>query len=173
MVRLREASFVVALLVGVAAVTSAQTSGQALLDPARAGDKVTVTTASGAQFSGRLVADADGTLVIRGPEGERTVAHGDVNRVTRRSNRFLFGPLIGVAAGLALGLPLKTRWDNEGANGDAWVALTVGIGVAVGSAIDLTNGRDKTIYARTAPVKSGVEFQPRRRGGLVAWRVNW
>ena len=93
--------------------------------------------------------------------------------MTRRHNRFLFGPLVGLGAGLAIGLPAKTRFDNEGREGDVILAWTVGVGVVVGSLIDAVNGRDRTIFARTPGIVRGLQVLPSAGGAEVRWAVRW
>jgi hypothetical protein len=135
------------------------------------GDRLTVTTASGTRLSGRLVADDRGSLVLRSGSREQTIAHADVVRVDRRHNRFLFGPLIGLGGGLAAGLPLKTRFDNEAANGNAWLGLMVGLGVGVGSVVDLFNGSSRTIYSRSPGSSTSIQVVPTRAGVAVRVRM--
>jgi hypothetical protein len=145
---MRITSICLAVLIGVPGFAGAQQPGPLLPEDSRTGDRLTVTTASGTRFSGRLLLDDAGALVLRSAGHERIIAHTEVVRVNRRRNRFLFGPLIGLGVGLAVGLPLKTRFDNEAANGDGWLGLMVGLGVGIGSLVDLLNGSDRTIFSR-------------------------
>lgn len=122
---------------------------QSLLPPdTDRGDRVTVTTANGTRLSGRLSRDDGGELVIRRQGRDETIRHAEVTRVDRHRNRFLLGPLVGLGAGLAVGLPLERRFDNEAANGNTALALSVALGVGVGTVIDLFNGSSRTIYTR-------------------------
>lgn len=142
------------LVIGLSGSAGDQETARLLPADARTGDRLTVVTASGTRFSGRLLRDDAGALALRSGGRERTIPHADVVRVDRRRNRFLFGPLIGLGGGLAAGLPLKSRFDNEGANGGAWLGLMVGLGVGVGSVIDLLNGSERTIYIRPPAKRS-------------------
>jgi hypothetical protein len=161
------------LITGVPFAAVAQQAGSILPSDVETGDRLTVTTTNGTRLTGRLVSDAGGALVLRADDRDRRFAHGEIGRVTRRHNRFLFGPLIGLGAGLAIGLPFKKRFDNEGANGDALLALFVGIGVGTGTAMDLVNGSDRTIYARQPSPVSGLQIRSRRGGASVVWRIAW
>jgi hypothetical protein len=167
---MRIVSICLALLVGLAVSPAAQEPGRLLPKDARAGDRLTVTTASGKRFSGRLLVDEAGALVLRSGGRERTVAHAEVVGVDRCRNRFLFGPLIGFGAGLAAGLPLKSRFDNEAANGDAWLGLMLGLGVGMGSVVDLFNGSERTIYSRDARARAAFQVTPTRSGLAVSIR---
>ena len=162
-----------ALLLTAPLATSAQESGSMLPRGTDAGDRLTVTTTSGERFTGRLVTDGNGALVLIVNEQERTIGPGDIERVTRRHNRFLFGPLVGLGAGVAIGLPAKRRFDNEGRDGDVILAWTVGVGVVVGSLIDALNGRERTIYARRPGVVRGLQVVPGAGAAEVRWAVKW
>jgi hypothetical protein len=159
------------LVTGAPLVATAQQEPSPLLPDARPGDRLTVTTGSGATFRGRLLEQTADAVVLRSDGRERAIARGEIERVTERRNRFLLGPLIGLAAGLAAGMPLKTRFDNEAANGDALLALCVGLGVATGVVIDLTNGTDRTIYSRRTV--SRLQLHPARRGAGLRWTLEW
>jgi hypothetical protein len=129
------------------------------------GDRLTVYTADGQRIAGRLLVDNDGTLVLRSGDGERWIKHTDVRQVDRHRNRFLFGPLIGLAAGLAVGLPVRTRFNNEGSNGDALLAMSVAAGVGLGSLIDLFNGEKRTIYGGNRST-GGIDLVLRSGAGI-------
>ena len=113
-------------------------------------------TASGEHVRGRLLRDDATALTIRSEGRDATLPHTDIVRVDRYRNRVLIGPLVGLAGGLAAGLPLKRRFDNEGENGNAWLALSVGLGVGFGTVVDLFNGSTKTIYSRGASARFTV-----------------
>jgi len=85
--------------------------------------------------------------------------------VDRYRNRVLLGPLTGLGGGLAAGLPLRTRFNNEGDNGDAWLALMVGLGAGFGTVADLFNGSTQTIYSRGPDASVRLQLIP-VRGGL-------
>jgi hypothetical protein len=134
--------------------TSAGARGQAgtlLPEDVVTGDWITVTTAGGKQFRGRLLADARDELVLLANRRRETFVHTEIDRVTRRHNRFLFGPLIGFGAGLAVGLPAERRFRNEGVTNSSLVWWSAGIGVVIGTFVDLVNGSDRAIYVRRRP----------------------
>lgn len=154
-----------ALAFGLAGTSaaSAQSAGS-LVPEARTGDRLTVTTTSGERVRGRLLRDAASALTIRVDGREATLPHTDVVRVDRYRNRVLLGPLLGVGGGLAVGLPLRTRFNNEGQNGDGWLALMVGLGVGFGTVADLFNGSTQTIYTRGPDASARFEVIPVRGG---------
>lgn len=154
-----------AIVVGLTATStaSAQSAGS-LVPEARRGDRLTITTTSGERVRGRLLRDAASALTIRADGRETTLPHADVVRVDRYRNRVLLGPLIGLGGGLAVGLPLRTRFDNEGQNGDGWLALMVGLGVGFGTVADLFNGSTRTIYNRGPQPSARLELLPVRGG---------
>ncbi len=127
---------------------TAQVSGPILPAGIEPGDRLTITALTGERVSGRLISDQADALVLTVATRDRSIPYSEIDRITSRRNRFLFGPLIGLAAGLTVGLPLRSRFENEAADGGPVLAWSVGIGVAVGSLIDLANGRDVTIYQR-------------------------
>ena len=160
------------LILAPSARANAQGSGTVLPTTARAGDRITVVTTNGARFSGRLVTDGAGTLVVRSRGGEQRISHLDLARVDRHRNRFFLGPLIGLGVGLAIGTPLQARFDNEGANGSALMALSLAAGVGVGTLVDVFNGRTETIYSRGSS-GSGVLIEGRPQGAALRWTVRW
>jgi hypothetical protein len=170
---MRILSVCLALLVATPLVTNAQGSGRLLPLGSEPGDRLTVTVTSGERVTGRLVSDGNGSLVLVADAQERSIGHRDIDQVTRRHNRFLFGPIIGLGAGLAIGLPAKRRFDNEARDGDVVLAWTVGVGVAVGSLIDLVNGSDRTVYARKPGVIAGLQLLPSRTGAEVRSVFAW
>ena len=127
---------------------TAQVSGPILPADIDPGERLSITANSGDRFTGRLISEQAGALVLSVADRDRPVPYSEIDRVTKRQNRFFLGPLIGLAAGLAVGLPLKRRFENEAEDGGPMLAWSVGIGVAVGSLIDLANGSDRTVYQR-------------------------
>jgi hypothetical protein len=161
-----------AIVLGLTATSAANAqSAGSLVPEARTGDRLTVTTTSGDRVRGRLLRDAASALTIRVEGRETTLSHTDIVRVDRYRNRVLLGPLIGFGGGLAVGLPLRTRFNNEAANGDAWLALMVGLGVGFGTVADLFNGSTQTIYSRGPQPSARLELLP-VRGGLGV-RARW
>ena len=160
------------MLVAVLGYVSTAAAQQPLLaDNTHPGDKLTITTGDGRHVRGRLVSDTGNELVISSDGRHETIGRGELVQVNRHRNRFLFGPLIGLGAGLAVGMPLKKRWDNEGRNGDGWLAITVAAGVGMGTLVDLFNGSTRTVYSRSAPIALGIS--PRRGGFAVTVQYPW
>jgi hypothetical protein len=155
-------ALVLLLLLVISGTANAQQRATPLLPPDTGpGDRLTVYTADGNRVGGRLLIDNDGALVLRSDGAERWIKHADVRQVDRHRNRFLFGPLIGLAAGLAVGLPLRTRLDNEGAGGDTALAMSVVAGVGLGTIIDLFNGEKRTVYeAKQGGSRFDLVFAP-------------
>jgi hypothetical protein len=170
---MRELVVCLVLVLSTPLTTSAQDSGPILPRGSEPGDRLMVTTAGGERVTGRLVSDGNGALVLFANERQRTIGHLEIDRVTQRHNRFLFGPLIGFGAGLATGLPAKKRFDNEGRDGNALVVWTIGVGVGLGSLIDLLNGSDRTVYARAPGRISDLHVRPTSRGAEVRWAIAW
>jgi hypothetical protein len=170
---MRELFVCLAVFLATPLATSAQESGPILPRGSEPGERLTVTTASGERVTGRLVSDGNGALVLLANERERTIGHREVDRVTQRHNRFLFGPLIGLGAGLASGLPAKKRFDNEGRDGNVLLAWTIGVGVGLGSLIDLLNGSDRTVYTRTSGGINGLHLRPVSGGTGIHWAIAW
>lgn len=172
---MRQFQIVLAVLLATPLAASAQGAGPILPPDTRTGigDHSAVTTTAGVRMTGRLIADADGVIVVRATHREHTIAHAEIDRVTRRHNRVLFGPLIGLGAGLAVGLPARRRFQNEGVKGDLLLAWVVGSGVAIATVIDLMNGRDRTIYRKPLEAVARLELQLARRGAAVRWAAAW
>jgi hypothetical protein len=172
---MRQFLVALAMLLKTTLAASAQGAGPILPPNANTsiGDRLAVTTTAGVRITGRLIADANGALVLRADRREHTIAHKEIDRVTRRHNRVLFGPLIGLGAGLAAGLPAKRRFENEGVNGDLLLAWVVGSGVVIGTVIDLVNGTDRTIYRRTSGALAGLQIHPAPCGAAVRWAIAW
>jgi hypothetical protein len=152
---MRLSSIALVLVLTAASAASAQSPGS-LVPDAREGDRLTITTDSGERVRGRLLRDAANALTIRSDGREATLPHADIVRVDRYRNRVLIGPLVGLAGGLAVGLPLKRRFDNEGENGNAWLALAVGLGVGFGTVVDLFNGSTQTVYTRGTAMRVAI-----------------
>ena len=163
---------IAALLVLLAVHTpTAQQPAPPLLPPDTGpGDRLTVYTADARPVRGRLLIDNDGVLVLRVGGSERRIEHSEVRQVDRHRNRFLLGPLIGLGAGLAVGLPAKRRFDNEGSNGDTVLAICLAAGVGLGTVIDLFNGERRTIYGPRGNTSKTELFVVSGRGLTVGLR---
>ena len=170
---LRKIALVVAVVMG-ANVAWAQESDEArrvILQRANRGDWVTVTLRDGARMRGRLVDTKDG-LTLRHDKDQRTFTFNEIGAVTRTRNGLILGPVIGTAAGLAIGIPVRTRLNNEGENGNTALTVLVVSGVAAGTLLDALIGSERTIYRRTT---SGTAFgiAPTTRGVTARWRKTW
>ena len=152
------------------AQTDADARG-AVLQGANLGDRLTVTLRDGARMHGRLIDTRDG-LVLRHRDDQRTFSFGDLETVTRRKNGLILGPIIGTAAGLAIGLPVRTRLNNEGENGDKALTVLVVSGVAIGTLLDALMGSERTVYRRP---RTGTVFSiaPARGGVTARWQRAW
>lgn len=144
---------------------------RAILQGTNLGDKVMVTLRDGARMRGRLVDTKDG-LTLRHEKDQRTFTFSEIGAVTRTRNGVILGPVIGTAAGLAIGIPVRTRLNNEGENGNTALTVLVVSGVAVGTLLDALIGSERTIYRRTT---SGTAFSiaPTIRGVTARWRKTW
>ena len=140
----------------------------------RRGDRLTVRTITGETFKGDLTADRGDTLVlVASTAGLYRIPNADVERIDRYRNRILFGPLIGLAAGVAGGIPLKMLADNETGDGTIELMKMVALGVGVGTVIDLFTRSNKTIYRKSGSPPSGLAIQPRTGGATVQWTRSW
>jgi hypothetical protein len=84
----------------------------------------------------------------------------------------ILGPVIGTAAGLAIGIPVRTRLNNEGKGGDTALTVLVASGLAVGTLLDALIGSEQTIYRRTTS-GAGFSIAPTNRGVTARWRKTW
>jgi hypothetical protein len=167
---MRCVSLTLAFVLAAASAARAQSAGS-LVPEARTGDRLTITTSSGDRVRGRLLREASSALTIRADGRDATLPYTDIVRVDRYRNRVLLGPLIGLGGGLAAGLPLRTRFNNEGGNGDGWLALMVGLGVGFGTVADLFNGSTETVYSRGAGTSARFAVLPVRGG--IGIEVTW
>lgn len=156
-------------------VTASAQSPDLLSGRAEPGDRITVTTTAGAEVRGKLRSDMLGTLVLETGEGDRRFSYGEIDRASRYRNRILWGPLIGLAAGLAVGLPLAKYAENEakGEAGKRALVGIVGIGVGIGTLIDAFNGNSKTVYRRGGASANAIAVEATRGGGAVRWGISW
>jgi hypothetical protein len=140
---------------------------------AKSGDRLTITTRDGAQSKGRLVDVGSDKLVLQAADGQRSFAYNDIDRVRRYKNGIVLGVLIGAGAGLAVGLPLRSWGNNEGADGDRVLATFLAAGIGVGTGLDALAGSNRTIYRRPPDARSGFDLQPKKGGGAVRWTMTW
>jgi hypothetical protein len=143
----------------------------AVLQGANLGDRITVTLRDGAEMRGRLVDTKDG-LTLRHDRDHRTFNFADIDTVSRQKNGMILGPVIGAAAGLSLGLPLRSRMNNEARDGDKGLAVLVVTGVAIGTLLDALIGSDRTIYRRTGS-PPGFTLAPTHGGVTARWQRTW
>jgi hypothetical protein len=162
-------------LVGVSTV-AAQAPEQArstIEQKANPGDRLTITTRDGTQSKGRLVDVGVDALVVQAADGLRKFAYDDIDRVRRHKNTILIGALIGAGSGLAVGLPLRRRANNEAADGDRILTAFLVAGTGVGALLSALSGTSRTIYRRLPAAGSGLALQPKKRGAAVRWTVGW
>lgn len=161
------------LNVSTASAQSADLARAAIERKADTGDRLTITTRDGAQSKGRLLDVGVDALVVQAADGPRKFAYDDIERVRRHKNRILIGTLAGAGAGLAVGLPLRRRANNEGADGDRILTAFLVGGTGVGALLSALSGTSQTIYQRPPDARSGFEIQPKKSGGAVRWTVSW
>ncbi|MEO5896639.1 MAG: hypothetical protein ABIS06_13155 [Vicinamibacterales bacterium] len=138
----------------------------------RTGDTLTIETREGVKVEGRLVGIGTDSLLLNTAGAERPFAYKDLDRVRRRRNGVLLGAVIGLGAGIALGILPRMILNNEGADGDLALIGVAAIGLGTGVAIDGLVSRNRMIFRRSeGPVRLGVE--PLRGGASVRVGVRW
>lgn len=156
-----------------AAAQSPEQARSAIEQRANPGDRLTITTRDGTQSKGRLVDVGVDALVVQAADGPRKFAYDDIDRVRRHKNTILIGALIGAGAGLAVGLPLRRRANNEAADGDRILTACLVAGTGVGALLSALSGTSRTIYRRLPAAGNGLALQPTKGGGAVRWTVGW
>ena len=136
-------------------------------------DRLTITTRDGAQSKGQLIDAGVDALVLEAADGQRSFAYREIDRVQRHNNGIVLGVVVGAGAGLAAGLPLRARWNNEGGNGDRLLAACLVAGIGLGALLDALEGIDRTIYRRAPDSRAGFDLQPNHGGGSLRWSVRW
>lgn len=157
------------LLACTAADAGAQTDVDTrarILHGANVGDRITVTLRDGAMMRGRLV-DANDALLVEHNSDRRTIPFADIDRVAKRKNGILLGALIGTAAGIAIGLPVRSYLNNEARDGDQAFWVFVISGAAIGTGLDALMASDRTIYRRPNSTQPAFAIAP-TRGGVAA-----
>jgi hypothetical protein len=169
------AALLAIVLVGVpaAAAQTADPARTAIERKARTGDRLTITTRDGAQSKGRLVDAGVDALVLQDKDGQRSFTYNDIDHVRRYRNGVVLGAIIGTAAGLAFGLPLRSWAGNESADGDRILAICMATGIGIGAGLDALAGINRTIYRRPRDAGGGFDLQPKKGGGAVRWTVSW
>ncbi|HXW05524.1 MAG TPA: hypothetical protein VD833_09865 [Vicinamibacterales bacterium] len=155
-----------------AAPVSAQTAPAGIEKKLKTGDRLTVTTDDGWEVRGRLVNIRSDALLLRIDDADVQLAWDDVERIRRRRNGVLLGSLIGLGAGLATGIPLKSLVDNETGKGNEALATMIAMGVGAGMCLDAVLSTNRTIYRRDGAATS-FGLQPLRGGGAVVARIAW
>jgi hypothetical protein len=114
----------------------------------RAGDRVTVTGPAVGEVRGRFAGLSPETLLVETDAGPQRVALADVAMVKRRRHGVILGAIIGAGVGVALAIPMRMLYDNEGGEpgGDTLklIAMTTGIGIGIDALVDLP----RTVYRR-------------------------
>ena len=168
-------ALVAAALGAGAADLYAQTDAEAraaIIQGARLGDRITVTLRDGGVMRGRLV-DVRDTLTVRHDGEQRRFTFDEVDRVTRRKNGFILGPIIGTAAGVATGVPFRSYLNNEGRDGNAALAICVVSGLAIGTLLDALIASDETIYRRPDATRTTFTIAPARGGVSALLTKTW
>lgn len=163
-----------AVVIGCAADSRAQGENEtrdSIQRVAKAGDRLTVTTATGTAVRGRLVSADVKELVLRTSDGERALAYAEIDEVRRRKNGIAAGAALGLLTGAALGLFVAAVVDDD-ASAMEVVAVTSAVGAGVGIGVDALISRNRTIYKRSA-ARQALEIQPRKAGAAVRWTVRW
>ena len=112
----------------------------------RVGDAVVVTTADGAQVTGRFLKASPTEITLHVKDVQQQVAANQVSRVTVRRNGVLLGALIGAGIGVPFGLALRSYAHNETGN-EAWaLAFPILVGLGTGVAIDALMVRPRTVF---------------------------
>jgi hypothetical protein len=172
--RLAVAGVVVLLGLGTT-VAFAQTDAEVrgtILQRTNIGDRITVTTRDGARMRGRLVAATD-ALVVEHDSDRRTFTFTDIDRVSRSKNGVLLGAIIGTAAGVAVGLPVRTYLNNETGDGDQALWVFVAIGAATGIGLDALMASERTVYSRPNSRQSTFAVTPVKGGVRARLSMNW
>lgn len=135
------------------------------------GDRITVRLQDGAEMRGWLVDAKDG-VTLRHETDQRTFRFSDIDAISRRKNGMILGPVIGTAAGLAVGLPVRRRFNNEGEDADKPFKVLVVSGLAIGTLLDALIGSEQTVYRRgSSPATFSLTPTP---GGVTArWQKAW
>jgi hypothetical protein len=163
-------------MIGAAAAVPVQAQDadaarSAILQGANLGDRITVTLKDGSRMRGRLL-DVKDAVVLRHDDDQRTFSFADIDKVSRYKNGMILGPVIGTAAGLAIGLPVRRRLNNEGQNGDGALTVLVITGVTAGTLLDALIGSERTLYRRPASTTS-LSIAPTRSGFTAQLRTTW
>jgi hypothetical protein len=146
-------------------------AGRVILQRVNLGDRITVTLQDGAEMRGRLVDTKDG-VTLRHETDQRTFPFSDIDTISRSRNGMILGPVIGTAAGFAVGLPLRSRMNNEARDGDKGLAVLVVTGVAIGTLLDALIGSEQTIYRR-ASSPATFSITPTAGGFTARWQKAW
>jgi hypothetical protein len=141
----------------------------------KAGDKISIVDAAGAEVSARLMTLSHDTMALDTESGPRLLGEADVVQIRqRRQDSLVNGAIIGAAAGTAYVVTaLAVLSDSDGgdviiASAIAGTVMFAGMGAAAGAGIDALIARRQVIFQRAA---SGgrVSVSPLvRRGGLGA-----
>jgi hypothetical protein len=170
MKRVRLASAIALILVagGEARGQGETDAREAIERQSRGGDRLTIDTRQGLTLEGRLVSHGADALVLDIGEREQSVAFGQIDRVRRRRNGVIVGAIVGLGAGLTVGLPARMLVNNEAGNGDSVLLAMVGIGVGTGVLVDGLLSANRTIYRRSA---TSVRFGVAPQSGGASMRV--
>jgi hypothetical protein len=174
MMQVRVALVTAMIVVVGATAAGTQDTGEAhraIVQRVTLGDRITVRLQDGAEMRGRLI-DTKNGVTLRHETDERTFRFSDIDTISRRRNGMILGPVIGTAAGFAVGLPVRRRFNNEGENGNKLLTVLVVSGVAIGTLLDALIGSEQTIYRR-ASSPATFTIAPTGRGITARWQKTW
>ena len=118
-------------------------------------DTLTVTSENGNKIKGRLIEITPDHIQLRVKNGQQTIAAPQIMKVGKRKNGVLLGALIGVGAGIPVGLALNAYASNEGLDGAyAFVPVVMGLGIGIG--IDALIPSTRTVYDRKSQTQVTV-----------------
>jgi hypothetical protein len=144
------------------------------------GQTITVTDATGAETKGRVTQFSPTSLTLAFDSATREFAESEVRLIQQRhKDSLLNGALIG--AGITVAVPLVyfaliCSDDSEDCGGEAAVAIAgyAGLGLGIGTLIDLAVTGKETIYVPGQAPKPSVSIAPLvtrdRKGVQVALR---
>jgi hypothetical protein len=144
----------------------------------KAGDSITVATATGEELAGRIVTLTATELVIMTGSGPRSFQAGDLLRIRqRRGDSLANGIWTGVGIGVGLAVLGAASDDSDFFGAGFWIfagGAYAAMGAGIGAGVDALIRRTYVIYDSTPIPGSSISVAPlvgtRRIGAAVAWR---
>lgn len=123
----------------------------------------------GARTMGRFVAIVRDAVSLEVGGTSRSVPLDRVARITRTRRGIVLGTILGLGAGIPLGLAARTYARNEAGSPAQAFLLVSGIGVASGIAIDEALNLPRTVYdrERQRTISIGPRVGPHLLGATV------